>query len=78
MSNPAPGDPMSPGDIAGLTGKQVTITDENGRQARALVTLSTVVFSRIDVTTEKQWIETKERQYIDGQPIVTIALEVIW
>jgi hypothetical protein len=75
MSDQAPA--ITPADILTVQGQEVTVTLSDGKQVRALVTNSGVHFDRIDVTTEKKWLETQEREYIDGPKVATLTLQVL-
>jgi hypothetical protein len=67
---------MTPADILAIQGQGVTVTGPDGKQARAIVTSSQVSLDRIDVTTERHWIETGEREYIDGRTTAILTLAV--
>lgn len=67
---------VTPPDVLAVQEREVTVTFPDGKQARAMVITSRVDFNRIDVTTEKKWVETQEREYINGPISAVLTIEM--
>ncbi len=59
-----------------MHGKRVVVTQPGGPVVQAVVVDVQMSTDRIDVTTEKQFAETGQREYLDGRTSVRLVLEV--
>lgn len=67
---------MKPSEIAALPGQEVTVTTAAGATFRAWVTGAQLHRERIDVTQERKFYETGEREYMNGMSSLSLTLDV--